>query len=330
MIIKDFDDFNYEKLKKYNLPIIKSINHLLELLCISPEDERKYLYSNNRKKYLYFEYSIPKKTGGFRKIEIPNDTIMHIQKAINKVILSKFKTSKCCIGYVKGKSIVDNASPHLSAKTLLKFDIKDFFPSITLNKVVKQFRYYGYGKNVSRYLGYLCVNNDYCLPQGAPTSPMLSNLVCIKLDKRIEAFCTKYNLNYTRYADDITISSIEKLSSKNCIFIKNFVDMVIKEEGFTPNQEKFKKIVNGQCLRVTGIVVNSKINVDKKILRELENAIRYISKYGLKSHLEKVKYDLDTEYINHLYGLAFYIKMVNEEKGEKYLKQLNNLNIKKF
>ena len=232
-----------------------------------------------------------------------------------------------CIGYMRGKSIVDNAIPHLEAKTLRKFDIKDFFPSIKLPKVVGQFRYFGYGPNVSKYLGYLCVNKVYSLPQGAPTSPMLSNLVCIRLDNRIEAFCKKLNLSYTRYADDITISSKEKLSTSRCEYIKNFIDKVITEEGFTPNQEKYRKFVNGQSLKVTGITVNTKMNVDKKIIRELENAIRYISRYGLEIHLDRIEFNEHIDYVNHLYGLAFYIKMVDSEKGKKFLEQLNELNL---
>lgn len=327
MIIKDKDDYNLQKLKNFNLPIITSINHLLELLDISQEDEKKYLYPVNRKRNLYHIYEIPKKSGGTRKIEVPDLKIMHIQKAINRVILSNFNMPHSCIGYMRGKSIVDNALPHVSSCTLLKFDIKDFFPTINLQKVVGQFRYFGYGRNVSKYLGYLCVNKDFCLPQGAPTSPMLSNLVCIKLDKRIEAFCKKCDLNYTRYADDITISSKIKLSALECKSIKEFVYKVILEEGFIPNDEKYRKFVNGQALKVTGITVNTKINVDKKIIRELENAIRYISKYGLNSHLEKIKYNSNIDYKDHLYGIAFYIKMVDKEKGIKYLEELNKLNL---
>ena len=327
MIIKDSDNYDLKKLQSFNLPIIKSINHLLELLDINAEDERKYLYPNNRKKNLYREYNISKKNGGVRKIEIPDDKIKFIQKAINRVILSNFNMPNSCIGYMRGKSIVDNAIPHLEAKTLMKFDIKDFFPSIKLPKVVGQFRYFGYGKNVSKYLGYLCVNKDFCLPQGAPTSPMLSNLVCIKLDNRIKAFCEKLNLSYTRYADDITVSSKEKLSTARCEYIKNFIDDIIIDEEFTPNQEKYRKFVNGQSLKVTGITVNTKMNVDKKIIRELDNAIRYISKYGLDSHLEKIEYNLDIDYVNHLYGLAFYVKMVDNDKGLKYLEELNKLKL---
>lgn len=327
MIIKETDDYNLQKLKNFNLPIITSVNHLLKLLDISPEEEKKYLYSDNRKKNLYYEYNIPKKNGGVRKIEVPDEKIKLIQKAINRVILSNFNMPQSCMGYMKGKSIVDNALPHVSAITLMKFDIKNFFPTINLKKVVGQFRYFGYGKNVSKYLGYLCVNKDFCLPQGAPTSPMLSNLVCIKLDKRIEAFCKKYNLNYTRYADDITISSLEKLSRLKCEYIKSFVDMVIVEEGFIPNQEKYRRFVNGQALKVTGITVNTKANVDKKIIRELENAIRYILKYGLDSHLNRINYDSDIDYTNHLYGLAFYIKMVDKDKGLKYIEELKKLRL---
>lgn len=327
LIDKENDDYNENRLRKFKLPVIKSVNHLLKILELDSNDEKMFFYSSNRKKYLYREYTIRKRSGGNRIIEVPNDRIKTIQKAIYKVFLSNFKMSSSCIGYIKNKSIVNNAGPHLGSKTLLKFDIKDFFPSIKLPKVISQFRYFGYGKNVSRYLSYLCVNKRFSLPQGAPTSPMLSNLVCIKMDKRIESYCDKCNLKYTRYADDITISSKEKLSIMKCEKIKDIVYTILEDEGFTPNYKKYKRFINGQLLKVTGITVNDKLGPDKKIIRELDNAIRYISQYNLESHLNKINYKSKIEYRHHLYGLAYYVKMIDEDKGKKYLNLLNKLNI---
>lgn len=325
VVEKNSDNFSLERLNFFKLPVIKNVSQLLEILDISSEEETRYFYKENRKKYLYNHIYIPKKNGQFRLIEIPDSKIMSIQRAINDVILKNFSMTKSCCGFVKGKSLINNAKPHVQSKTLMKIDIKDFFPSIKLNQVVYQFRYFGYGMNVSRYLGYLCVNENYSLPQGAPTSPSLSNLVCIKMDKRIEKYCKNKSLKYTRYADDITISSKEYLNIQECNKIRDFIYFILKDEGFEPNYKKYKRFVNGQRLQVTGIIVNDKINVSKKYYRELDNAIRYVRMNGLQTHLINIGYDADVDYLNHILGLVSFVSMVNKEKGKYYLEEINSL-----
>ena len=331
IIVKDTDNFNENRLNYYHLPVIKSVNQLLSMINFTFEDERKFFYSGNRDFFLYHQLDVPKRNGnGTRRIEIPHPKVKEIQQIINKHILSKFNMANSCHGFVKNKSILTNALPHVGAKTLMKFDIKDFFPSITLNLVVQQFRFFGYGINVSRYLGYLCVNNDFCLPQGAPTSPYLSNLICIKIDKRIEGYCKKYNYNYTRYADDITISSKELISENKFNKIKKFISSVLDDEdelySFKLNEEKCHRFVNGQKMIVTGIVVNSIASVNKSICRELDNAIRYIKLFGVEEHLNHLELDYDEySYKQHLYGLAYFVNMVNPEKGKEYVSKLDEL-----
>lgn len=325
VIDKTKDNVNVERLNKFNLPIIESVNHLLSLINFSENDEKRFLYSENHNSNIYREIKIKKRTGGFRKIEIPCDKIMDVQTAINDVILSSFKMANSCCGYVKGKSIVSNAKPHVKAKVLLKFDVVDFFPSITLKQVVWQFRYFGYGENVSRYLGYLCVNSSYNLPQGAPTSPMLSNLVCVRLDNRIESFCKKNNLIYSRYADDITISSKNLLSKVTIDYIKRIINTILLDEGFKHNEKKFNVITQSSKMKVTGIVVNDKLSVDKKIIRELDNSIRYISKFGLEGHLTKINYRSEKDYIKHVVGLACFVQMIDKDKGDYYLREFKKI-----
>lgn len=144
LIIKDNDNYNEDKLRRYHLPIIKSVNQLLSMISFTSEDERKFFYSNNRKTFLYREITVPKRNGnGLRTIEIPDPKVKEIQQVLNKYIFSKFRMANSCHGFVKNKSILTNALPHVGAKTLMKFDIKDFFPSITLNLVVQQLRFFG-------------------------------------------------------------------------------------------------------------------------------------------------------------------------------------------
>ena len=325
-IIRDNDNCNIERLKIYQLPVIKTVNQLVDILEITEKQEKIFFYKELRKKYLYRTVNIPKRTGGVRQLEIPVDSLKIIQKCINNVILNKFKMSNEANAYIKKRSIVTNAIPHVGAKTIIKIDIKDFFPSITFQHVYGQFKYFGYGDNVSKYLALLCVDGNLKLPQGAPTSPTISNLISVFMDSRISGFCKINNYSYTRYADDITISSKTKLQ-KNIIYsIKNFIKFIFGKFGFTLNESKFKYFYNGSKLQVTGIVVNNKLSVPKEKIREIENAIRYIGKYGLQDHMEHLNIEKNN-YIGHLYGLVYYIKMIDVEKGEVYLKQLNELKL---
>lgn len=333
MIIKNEDNANIELLNRNHLPIIKDINHLLTIFELTPEQEKLFFYSKTRGN-LYKKFQIPKRNGKKRTIEVPCQTLKSIQKAINNVILKRFKMSSSACAYIKNKSIINNALPHLGAKIIWKFDIKDFFNSITIKQIVGQFRYFGYGRNVSRYLAYLCTNEDLVLPQGAPTSPTLSNLICVRLDARIRKFAKNNNLNYTRYADDITLSSIEDKSSKECLSIKKFIIRLIIDEGFMPNEEKCNIYKNGSRLLITGVIVNKKMNAKKEQIREVENAIRYIRKFGIEDHLKKINYFKDIiindfyieKYINHIFGLCYFISMINYEKGNKLLNEFKSLN----
>ena len=325
-INREEDNANIKRLIQYKLPVIKNINQLVNILDISEQQEKIFFYKELRKKYLYRVVEIPKRSGGIRKLEVPIESLKIIQKAINNVILNKFKMSKEANAYIKNRSIVTNAVPHVGAKTIIKIDIKDFFPSINFKHVYGQFRYFGYGENVSKYLALLCVDGDLKLPQGAPTSPTLSNLISVYMDSRISGYCSKHNYAYTRYADDITISSSEKLSFLIIMSIKSFIFMILRDLEFEPNESKFKYFHNGAKLQVTGVVINDKLSAPKDKIREIENAIRYIGKYGLQSHMQYLGIDKDN-YIGHLYGLAYYIKMIDKKKGEVYLQELNKLNL---
>lgn len=320
------DNANVEQLKRNKLPIIKDLCTLFKALNLEYSDLKWLFFSNGRKDFLYYKMNISKKNGGKRELQIPNDKLMTIQKAINRALLNKIRLSENCVGFVKNKSIVTNAEKHIGAKVLLKFDIKDFFPSIKFYKVYKQFRFIGYGEKVAKCLTMICVDSSGSLPQGAPTSPALSNIVCFKLDKRIANFCSNQNLIYTRYADDITISSLTVLEKKEINFIKKIIIKIINEEGFESNPEKLNVIYSNSRMEVTGIVVNKKLSVKKEVIREVENAIRYIKKYGLENHLDHIQCD-KTNYVGHIYGLVSYIHMIDKEKGQKLLIELDELKL---
>ena len=234
----------------------------------------------------YQEVLIRKKTGGTRKLLIPNDELKDTQKSFAEFINQRFKKKMhpACHSYRKHKSILSNAIAHLSCSVLVKLDIKDYFQSITFEQVKNtlelglnsidfhpEFDFIvEYGKdNLTNIQGYLgtkeaqevlkkLVYSDNGLPQGAPTSPVISNLVLSNFDKEVYALVTSLNGAYTRYSDDITISFKEDSSQKVAQVIK-FVEAKLAENGFKLNKKKGKINVlrPHQAQRICGVTINS-------------------------------------------------------------------------
>lgn len=300
-----------------NVPIIYDQIHLSRLLGFSEQ----YLYgvsNDSTKFYRYFE--IPKKSGGIRKIAEPLPNLKEIQRWILEEILYKFKVSDYSKAYVKGRSIKDNARFHRGQKMVLSMDIADYFNSIKFNKVYGLFYKIGYKVDVSVMLASLCCLNR-SLPQGASTSPALSNLITVKLDNRISGFAKKNNIRYTRYADDMTFSG-----EFDCGMIIKFVKRVLLEEGFSLNETKTRVRYYYEKQEVTGIIVNKKLQAPISLRKKLRQDMYYIEKYGLNSHLSKTK-NTKANYIKHLLGIANFILFINpkDEDTKEYIEKLHLL-----
>ena len=314
--VKLLDDYS-QRLTANNVPIIYNLRHLRKLLNIKKIDQHKFF--GPEREFSYKVFYIPKRSGGFRKIESPSQELELMQKWIKIHILEKFTISNSAKGFKKGSSIVNNANCHCNKKYVLNMDVLNFFPSIKYSKIFKLFNYIGYNKEVCHLLTQLCTNGDNVLPQGAPTSPIISNLVNFRLDKRLYCLAKSIGGDYTRYADDITISSNIRLEK----YVK-IVKVILKDEGYNINTKKTRIKNSGQKQEVTGLIVNRKIAVDKKITKELNQAIYFIKRFGLLDHMKRINCDR-TKYKEHLFGLAYFVKMVEPNKGVKYLKELNNL-----
>lgn len=247
----------------------------------------------NKKKNYYIFY-IPKKKGK-RKIEAPSNSLKKIQrKILSNVLKEKWSCKyihKSCNGFMPGKSIISNSKNHILKKKILKVDLKNFFPTIKSKEIKEIFLLKGFNDQCARYLTELCTL-DGKLPQGAPTSPVLSNIVCRNLDKRLYYLSNKANINYTRYADDLTFSG-GKISKKFYLLI----DLIIRDEGFKINLNKVYWFNNSKCQKVTGLIVNDKISYGKKKFKNLsafvfncanesnnlyDQKIKAINKFGLK------------------------------------------------
>ncbi len=245
----------------------------------SDEDKLKLLYtiSNNHLKYYEKKY-IMKKDGTKRELLIPNKTLKMIQRNILHHVLKGLEVSKYACAYVPHKSLKDNALVHVGAKTILKLDIKNFFSNITFEQLYQSLPNTVFPPAVKVLLLKLCTYNDY-LPQGAPTSPYLSNLVMKNFDNYIGDYCGKRNINYTRYSDDLTFSG-----DFDVLKLKNKVEGFLDTMGFSINFRKTKVLRNYERQIITGVVVNEKLNVPRKKRLKIRQEMYYIKKYGLDNH----------------------------------------------
>ncbi len=294
------------KLLNNNVPIIFNFSHLCLLLGRKPF----YLASLiNSPQNHYFKFKLPKRSGGFREINAPMPSLIEIQNWIYINILLKYPVDPSAHGFVKKKSIITNSKIHIGQNQLLKLDLKDFFPSIHKNRVIAVFKKFGYPIIVSNYLASMCCLNDQ-LPQGAPTSPYLSNIIASKLDKRLFALAKFFRLRYTRYADDLTFSG-DIIPAK----LIDYIDNIISNEGFEINKQKTRLYKTNRKKIVTGISLNTKeLRLPKKYKRQLKMELFYIFKYGIYSHVSKKKIK-KPNYINSILGkVAFWLSIEPKNK----------------
>lgn len=227
-------------------------------------DDYCYFSSPRRSVRNYVSFEIPKKSGGYRHISAPVRGLKEIQKCLNYLLELIYYPKDNVTGFVRGKSIVNNASPHIGKNYIFNIDLKDFFPSIEQARVWKklQLRPLCLTKEVASAIAGLCSmeiedekgNKRYILPQGSPTSPMLSNIVCERLDWKLSGVARRFGLTYTRYADDITFSSMHNVYQHDGDFCKE-LRHIIAEEHFTINTSKVKLQKRGGHQEVTGLVM---------------------------------------------------------------------------
>ena len=262
---------SFKRLRNKNMPYIYNNNHLYKLANSSPK-QTQYLLSNKTKGYVVFK--VPKKNGGIREINAPSKIIKSLQRWVLDHILYKFNCGDSAHGFVPNRTIYTNAEVHVNQDLVLGIDIKDFFPSIKFKPVYDVFKSAGYTNKMAWNLANLCTYNGK-LPQGAPTSPMLSNLVALNLDNEFVKYCARWNFKYSRYADDITISGSYNLPIHKTKLVK-----IIENAGFTVNSDKTRMFSKGSSQKVTGLVVNDKVSIGRKNKKRLRAIVHNILKNG--------------------------------------------------
>jgi len=285
-----------------------------------------------------------------RYICVPCKELHNVQSFINKNILCNLNSHKSVVSYKKESNIYDAALFHCESKWLIKIDIKDFFDSITEISVYRLFRSTGYSPLLSFQMARLCtrviprrqndvskktnVNKNYSfkkyntkytgsLPQGAPSSPILSNLVGFKMDKDIEKLSETYGFTYTRYADDLFLSTInDNVTRMSCEELTFRMYEILKFHGFEPNLSKTKIIPPGARKVVLGLIVNGiKPKLSKSFKSNLLQHLHFCNheNIGPVMHAKHKRFDSIIGFKNHLKGLISYAIQIDKKFGNEML-----------
>lgn len=280
----------------------------------------------------YQQFYLPKKSGGRRTINAPKrGCFRYMLSALNEMFKALYTPSDHAMGFAEGRSIVSNAEIHKGQNYVFNIDLKDFFPSIRQPRIWKRIQLppFNFTQEVANVVAGLCamkVNKedgtaDYVLPQGAPTSPIITNMVCDKLDRRLAGLAKRFGLRYTRYADDITFSSMHFVYNEDGEFRKE-LERIITDQGFVINDKKTRLQKRSMRQEVTGVTVNEKLNVTQKYVREIRDLLYIWERYGyfdavsrfLPRYKKTRKNCWQTpDLINVISGKLLYLKMV---KGE--------------
>ena len=263
-----------------------------------------YSLSNNVKRH-YKTVCIPKRDGGVRKLSVPDDILKKVQRSIAENILAYIEVSSYATAYKYGSAVQKNARPHVGAKKLLKLDILHFFDSIYYSEVKeKVFPKERFSEPVRVLLTVLCYYKD-ALPQGAPTSPAITNIIMRDFDEKVGKWCESRGISYTRYCDDMTFSA--DFDEKE---VKEFVKAELLSMGFILNEKKTVSVNRNKRMMVTGVVVNQKINAPAEYKRTIRQEVYYCKKFGVGEHIKRLGHENKEKYLQGLLGrIAFVLQM---------------------
>lgn len=338
-----FDPFERtRRLEDSDLPQLESLNALLVALkSVVPEMDiptlRWYCYHRDVATTLHYkQFSIPKKSGGLRHIWAPKDNLKAMQRWILENVVERMPIHGAAHGFVPGRSIVSNAELHTDSKLVVNVDLKDFFPTFTFRRVKGVFRAAGYMEGIATVLALICTeaprkvvkNGDdtlyvatgkRCLPQGSPASPMLTNVACLRLDRRLSGYADSAGWRYSRYADDLTFSCpADSENTPNEKALLDFLRMVVEEEGLTIHPTKTTIRKQGQRQEVTGLIVNGEgaPRVPKKVRRMLRSAL----------HNAKTGVEVEEGYdITQLMGYGAFVHATDMDAGKVWIEAFQGL-----
>lgn len=286
----------------------------------------KSFCASRKRANCYKEFEIPKKSGGTRRITAPTGKLKDIMICTAELLSDIYVPSEATMGFVGRRSVKTNAEAHLGRNYVLNMDLSDFFPSINSNMVERALTRHGVEALTARLIATICCyprtgESGICnvLPQGAPTSPILSNMVCSVMDCRLQGLADRFHLTYTRYADDITFSSDHCVYRKDGDFFREF-HRIISDNGFTVNEAKTRLLNRWHDRReVTGLTAGEKLNVSRKWLK------------GLRAAMHRIETDQpDWPDIRRVEGMVNYLCMVKGKDDSTYRKLRHRLKRVKY
>lgn len=326
------------RLTAKNLPVLSNPAELAEALGLSiPKLRWLAFHTEVARRVHYVSFEVPKRSGGTRLLSSPHRTLKKAQQWILENILSKLPVEPVSHGFVPGKSILTNATPHVGKAVVLNMDLEGFFPNIVFPRVRSVFYRAGYSGCVATILALLCTEcprreviydgkryyvatGPRGLPQGACTSPALSNQVARRLDKRFGGLAVRMGITYTRYADDLSFSGGEELKEK-VGYLMARVRHIAQESGFAVNEKKSRVQRRNTAQTVTGLVVNDKVSVNREDVRRLRAILHRARFEGLDAQNREGR----PNFRSWLEGMIAYVRMVRPEVGAKLKAQFDAL-----
>jgi len=279
----------------------------------------------------YHYHWLKKRTGGRRLIEAPKSQLKSVQRRILREILDRVPPHPNAHGFVRERSVVSNAAPHVGSRFVIRLDLENFYANVRFSRVVAIFRRLGYSREAALWLSRLTTaalpaNMPFAegdpesvrpylaphLPQGAPTSPALANLSAFAMDIRLSGFAAAFAARYTRYADDLTFSGPESLGRALWKFLP-LATKIIRSERFRVNVRKRKVVRSNQRQRVTGVIVNEKVNVSRGEFDRLKAILTNCARHGAASQNR----DGRENFAAHLRGRIAHVRQLNPHRGEK-------------
>ena len=326
------------RLANYQLPVFADAAALAQAMNV-PVGELRFLSFHRKvaKTSHYKRFYMLKKSGGVRLISAPMPRLKNLQHWVLANILQHVPLHPAVHGFRPEHSVVTNAAPHLGQELVVNMDIKDFFPTVTYKRVKGLFQAFGYAEQIATILALICTEPDVDeveldgqtyyvakserhLPQGAPTSPALTNILCKRLDCRLQGMTDKLGFIYTRYADDMTFSA----SAETAAHLPKLLwqtQKIVADEGFTLHPDKLRVMRKGSRHEVTGVIVNEKLSINRKTLDNFRALLFHVEKDGLEGKTWKGA----PVSLAMLKGYANYVAMVNPEKGEPLVARVNKL-----
>ena len=330
------------------VPPLATTAALAELLEISPAElawfsdlRGQNVRASDQRLHHYMSRFVAKRTGGYRLLETPKFRLKNIQRTLAEQFLSKVPASPQAHGFVQGRSIHSFVRPHIGKRVVVRLDLANFFSTIGYAHVKAIFARFGYPQPVAAQLAGLCTTRATHatlgklvdtipyedrfeqtrrlraahLPQGAPTSPSLSNLAALSLDRRLTALAAAFGATYTRYADDLAFSGDASFARQVHGFVPHAA-AVLMDEGFVLRFSKTRIMFSGQRQHLTGLVINQKTNVVRGDYDRLRALLHQASRTGLDAQNR----DGRENYREHILGKIAYITLTNEARGKRLTK----------